>query len=374
MKIAVNTRLLIPNKLEGIGWFTYELFYRITQNHPEHQFYFLFDRKYSEEFIFSKNIQPVELFPQARHPFLFYWWFEYSVPRALKKINADLFISPDGFLSLSTKVKSVNVIHDLSFLHFPQHIPFLELQYYRTFIPKFLQKAERIITVSQSSKTDIISQYQIAANKIDIVPNAAKDIFKPVEKNIQQQVKKKYALGCDYFIHIGILQPRKNIANLLLAFEQFKEHDSSNIKLILVGRKGWKTEKIFDTFQKMDYKNDVVFLDYLPMDELTKLLASSIGLLYLSLFEGFGVPILEAINCDIPIIASNVSSMPEVAGDAALLIDPYSVESIADAMTLLYKDEKIRSGLIEKGKNQRKKFSWNDSAKKMWDSIEKIIS
>ena len=119
MKIAVNTRLLLKDKLEGIGWFSYETLKRITTQHPEHQFYFIFDRPFTDEFIFSYNIEPVVIGPPARHPVLWYYWFEFRLPGLLKKINPDIFLSPDGYLSLKSHFKSIAVIHDLNFIHYP---------------------------------------------------------------------------------------------------------------------------------------------------------------------------------------------------------------------------------------------------------------
>ena len=152
MKIAVNTRFLIKNKLEGIGWFTYESLKRITRQHPEHEFVFLFDRPYAEEFIFSDNVTGRVLFPPARHPLLWYWWFEYSVTAALKQIKPDIFLSTDGYLSLACQVPQVIVMHDLAFEHFPDHVNALTARYYRHFTPKFAKKANRIATVSEYSK------------------------------------------------------------------------------------------------------------------------------------------------------------------------------------------------------------------------------
>src|SRR3989304_8480792 len=145
---AVNTRLLLKNKLEGIGWFAYESLKRITQQHKEHKFIFIFDRKYDEEFIFSDNITPVVVGPKTRHAFLWYYWFEFQIPKVLKKHKADLFLSPDGFLSLCTDVKSLNVIHDLNFEHYPNDVPYFARRFYKNNFPKYAQKAKRIATVS----------------------------------------------------------------------------------------------------------------------------------------------------------------------------------------------------------------------------------
>jgi len=282
MLIAVNTRFLIKDKLEGIGWFTCETLKRITCNHPEHQFVFFFDRHFSDEFIFSDNITPLVLSPAARHPFLWYYWFEFAVSNALKKLKPDIFLSTDGYLCLRTKVKSVLVIHDLAFEHYPKHIDYLTQKYYQYFVPKYAKKADRIATVSRFSKEDIIDKYQISSDKIDVVYNGANELYQPLNEQEKLEIRSKYAGGKEYFIYVGALHPRKNIENLLLGFEQFKKANPCNVKLLLVGRKAWQMSAIHHTYQKMAFKEDVIFMEHLQLDVLPKLLAASLALVYVS--------------------------------------------------------------------------------------------
>lgn len=373
MNIAVNTRLLIKSKLEGIGWFTFETFKRITQNHPEHQFYFIFDRPYDQNFVFSDNVHPIIIRPKARHPFLFYWWFEFSIPKILQKINADIFISPDGYLSLKSQVNSLAVIHDINFMHFSKGLPFLYQKYYQYFFPKFAKKAVRIVTVSEFSKKDIRNQFAIHNNLIDVVYNGANDIYQPISDEEKEKTKQKFTQGYNFFIFVGALSPRKNIGNLLLAFEKFKEQTNSHIKLLIVGEKMFKTKKIKHIYKNLHYKDDVIFAGRMSPENLKILYGSALALTFVSYFEGFGIPIIEAMHCNTPVITSNVTSMPEVAGDAALLADPFSIDSIADAMINIYEDKNLSNQLIEKGKIQRQKFSWDKTAEKFWESIEKVL-
>src|SRR6056297_1014646 len=144
MRIAVNVRLLLKDKLEGIGWFTYENLKRITQAHPEHEFIFIFDRPYDKSFIFSNNIKPIVVSPPTRHPLLIMTWFELQIPRILKKYKADVFLSPDGFLSLQTEIPQIGVIHDINFAHRPQDIPGAFRKYYNYYFPRFAKKATRL--------------------------------------------------------------------------------------------------------------------------------------------------------------------------------------------------------------------------------------
>ncbi len=374
LNIAVNTRLLLEDKLEGIGWFTYETMKRITQNHPEHNFFFLFDRPYSEKFIFGKNVTPVVLFPQARHPFLYFLYFEFAVTAALKKIKADYFISTDGYMSLSSSIKTLNVIHDINFLHRPKDLPFLTRNYYNYYFPKFAHKAARLATVSEFSKRDMVSSYKVNADKIDVVYNGCNPQYITSSEEEQKKTKYRYSNGRPYFLFVGSLNPRKNIKNLLTAFDEFKKTYSNDIKLLLAGQVMWDDSDFKDVYHNMKFKHDVHFLGRLSSSDLKSIIASSLALTYVPFFEGFGIPILEAMYCDVPVITSNVTSMPEVTGNAGILVNPNSTFDIMEAMLSIARDNKLRISLIEKGRIQREKFSWDKTADKLWNSFEKMVS
>jgi glycosyltransferase involved in cell wall biosynthesis len=373
LKIAVNTRLFIKGRLEGIGWFSYECLKRITTQHPEHQFYFIFDRKFDEEFIFADNIEPIVAFPQARHPFLYYLWFEHSIPRVLKRVGADLFFSPDGYLSLCSKTPSVNVFHDLNFEHYPEDLPYFERKFYRHYFPKYAHKALRIATVSEYSKNDIVSLYGVDNDKIDVVYNGANESFGPISEPEKQVVRERFAHGAPYFLFVGSLHPRKNLARLFPAFDQFKISDNDSVKLVIVGEKKWWTEAIEKAYNQMNYKDDVIFTGRLPVKDLHQVIASALAITYVSYFEGFGIPILEAFYCHTPVITSQVTSMPEVAGDAAILVDPMSISSIADGMARMANDENLRKSLVEKGIERSALFSWQKSSERLCNTIQKAL-
>lgn len=375
IRIAVNARFLLKDRLEGIGYFTLETLKRITQQNPDIEFHFLFDRPYSEEFIFSNNIQPKVLFPPARHPFLWYWWFEWSVANYLHKNNFDLFLSTDGYVSLRSSVKTVAVQHDLAFEHFPEQMPFLTKTYYKYFVPKFAQHATRIATVSEFSKQDLCKLYSISPNKIDVVYSAAKDVFASTPENIQEQIRAKYSNGKPYFVYVGSINPRKNVKSMLLAFDVFKRNNpTSDIQFLLAGNFGWQNSEMKEVYDNMQFKSDVIFVGRQPLNELVSIIGSSLGLLYVSFFEGFGVPPLEGMKCGVPVISSNVSSIPEVCGNAALLVNPYSVEEIASAMQKISSDDSLRKSLIEKGRAQAAQFTWDDTADRLWKCCEKVLN
>jgi len=373
MKIAVNTRILLPNRLGGVGWFTYETLKRITQNHPEHQFHFLFDRQYHNDFIFSDNITPHIIHPQARHPFLFYLWFEHSLPRAFKTIKPDIFLSQDGYLSLNSKVKSLSVIHDINFHHFPKDVPYLVRKYYNFFFPRFAKHANRIATVSEFSKSDISQSYDINENKIDVVYNGVNKMYKPLNESINAETRKEHSNGCPYFLFVGTLLPRKNISNLMKSFDLFKQKTTSSVKLIIIGNKKWWTADMEAAYSNMVFKEEVIFKGYIQPDELHRILSAALALSFVPHFEGFGIPILEAMACGTPVITSKASSTQEVGADATILVDPYNCEEIADAMKAILEDENLRTKLAKAGAKRVTDFSWDKTADLLWKSIEKMM-
>jgi len=372
VKIAVNTRLLIKNKLDGIGWFSYETLNRITEQRPNDEFIFIFDREWDDSFIFNENVTPVKIGPPSRHPFLWYLWFEQSIPKILKKHQPDIFLSPDGYLSLNTEIPSLPVIHDLNFEHYPKDLPFWYRKYYKNYFPKYAQKATRIATVSEFSKQDIVTKYGIEASKIDVVYNGISERFKPLTALEKDNSQVLYANSNPYFVFVGTLHPRKNIARLLSAFDTFKNSGSYAHNLVIIGRRKWWTTEMENTFQAMSYKDSVIFHEQVSQEQVAAAVGGSEALLYPSTFEGFGIPILEGMQAEVPVITSNVSSMPEIASAAALLCNPFESKSIAEQMKRLIHEPNLSESLIEKGALRARDFSWNNTADLLWKSIEKV--
>lgn len=374
MRIAVNTRFLLPNKLEGFGWFTYETMSRITRAHPEHEFIFLFDRPYDKKFIFSDNITPVVIGPQARRPLLYYLWFEHSVRKALKKHNADLFISPDGHMSIKSDLPQLAVIHDLNFEHYPEDLPGWARRYLCKWFPRFAKKADRIVTVSNYSKKDIVETYGVNPDKIDVAHNGAAPHFRPATDEEKTTTLKQLTGGQPYFVYIGALHPRKNVGRLIEAFDQFKKATSSAMKLVIIGEKLLANSQMEKTFSQMAHSSDVIFTGRQTSEEINSILGAAYALTYVSYFEGFGIPIAEAFRCGIPVIAGNKTSLPEVAGDAALLVDPFDVDAIAKAMEELAGNPELHADLTKKSMERAPVFNWDKTAEGLWQSVERLIA
>lgn len=373
MRIAVNARFLLKDRLEGLGRFSDEVLKRITREHPEHTFIFFFDRDYDPSFLYAPNVIPVKVFPPARHPYLYYIWFEWRLPALIRKWKADVFLSPDGFLSLSTSVPQVPVIHDLAFEHYPEFVSKTGAAYYKKYFPRFAQKAARIATVSAFSREDIHQCYGIERDMIDVVYNGASSDFYELDADEIRAFQKVRFDGKPWFVYVGSLHPRKNIGRLLQAFDYFKNQDKRNYQLVIIGRKAWQTKDMEAIFDSMAHKCDVHFTGRIADKEMLPYLCGARALTYVPLFEGFGLPLLEGFNCALPAITSNVSSLPEVAGEAALFVDPLSVIAIADAMHRMSKDDALYAALRNKARSRAGDFSWDKTAKKLWLCLEKSI-
>ena len=375
MRIAINTRLLVRGKMDGIGWFTYETTRRLVGEHPEHTFYLLFDRQPDPMFLFGghDNVVPLVLCPPARHPILWWMFFEGAVSMTLRRYKIDLYVTPDGFMPLHSKVPTLSVIHDINFEHANDNLRPSHQRYMTRFFPRFARKATRIATVSEYSKQDIAATYGIDSKNIDVVYDGAHDGYRPHSEEEKAAIRQRFTGGKPYLIFISTILKRKNLANLLLAFERVKETDTRDLKLVVVGSRVWWQDELAAAYDGMRHKDDVLMHGHVEPGELAALLSASEALVYPSYFEGFGIPILEAMYAETAVIASRTTSMPEVGGDAVLYIDPASSDDIAHAINRL-QEPRVREALIEKGRSQRTKFSWDRTANLLWQSMTHTIN
>jgi glycosyltransferase involved in cell wall biosynthesis len=373
MKIAINARFCGQNTIEGYGRFTNGLVQAMASACTDDEFIMMYDRQPEFSVIRTRNIREMVKGPAARHPLLWKLWYDVSMPSMAGKAEADIIFSPDGFCSLHCSIPQVLAIHDLAYLHFPAGISRLYRAYYRYYTPQFIRKAKHIVTVSEFSMQDIIDHYPHAKGKISVIHNAADRGFIPLDWTAREQVKERYAGGSEYFLYAGAIHPRKNLVNLLKGFSWFKKRQRSGMKLILAGRLAWGADEFVRQMQTYKYRDEVVMTGYVSDEEMQKLVGAAYAMVYPSHWEGFGLPVLEAMQSGVPVITSSNSSMPEIGGDAAMYCEPGDSEAWGKAMGHLYKDENFRAGLITKGIERSSIFSWDESAKKLRDLFVREI-
>jgi glycosyltransferase involved in cell wall biosynthesis len=370
MRIAVNTRMLLRDRLEGIGWYSYEILQRLVQDHPNDHFIFFFDRPWDPDFVFGPNVTPVKVSPPARHPLLFWIWFELRLPALLRRHRADVFFSPDGFLSLRSPVPTLLTVHDLAYKHFPGHVTALQRAYYRHFMPRFMHRADHILAVSEATRLDILDS-GISAHRVSVAHNGANPRFLPAAEADCRTLKAEITGGRPFFLYVGAIHPRKNVARLVRAWTLFRAQSGQPHCLVLLGRMAWMADDVREAIGSSPFRDDILAVGY-QGDRLPLFYSAAEALVYVSRFEGFGIPILEAMCCETAVITSDVSSMPEVAGNAALLVDPTDTSAIAAAMQRLAADPLLREDLIRAGRHQRQKFSWDQAAAKVWTHLRRM--
>ena len=369
MNIAIDARFVIPDQMEGYGNFTYETFKVLIQQYPQHQFYFIFDRPTTGLFPDHSNAHHLELSPAARHPLIWKWLYNFKIPVLLKKIKADVFVGTNGFCSLNTSVPQVLVIHDLGFIHYPQFYKSSHVKFYKGYTASYIKKARCIATVSKFSANDILQHYKLNPEKVHVVYNGIRQTFQSSSPKTKSETKELYTQGKEYFLYAGAIHPRKNLINLLKAFSIFKKRLKSNMKLVLAGRLAWKNEEFQQLVKTYKYKEDVIITGYVSEEKLVNLMGACYAFVYPSVFEGFGIPVIEAMQMKVPVLTSSTSAMEEISNASAMYFNPEDYNDIADKLMMIYKDEDQRNILIEKGTETATSYSWEKTANLLWACI-----
>ena len=363
MRIGINARFLHSDILEGLGRYTWEVISRMIRNNPNDEFFFFSDRPVAIKYRTFSNVKYIITGPAARHPILFLLWFDVYLPQAVKRVSLDVFYSPDNFMSRRLNCPTVLVVHDLAYLAYPEHYRISHLWYYQKFMPQFIRKAAHIITVSHSVKEDVLARFNVSSSKISVGYNALPD--RPNHKGNR-------VIDQPYFIYVGSINPRKNLVRALHGFEIFRESHPDFI-FVLIGKLFGLSTSDSAFIEDMISRGLVIHLQGIDDDVLTSYIAHSTAMVYVSLFEGFGIPLLEAMASGVPVITSDVTSMPEVAGDAALLVDPTNEKDISLAMSNIVDSFDLRQELISKGYDRVKQFSWEDTSGHTYKVLKQVV-
>ncbi len=399
MRIGIDCRTILSaetGELAGTAHYTYELVRHLIQGALLHKrvplvFVLFFDgrvkspflpplekgdRKNVRNLVSNKNVEIVFL-PVSRMPLLTTHFF---LSRALTRAKLDLFHSPAHPLPLGYRGKSVWTVHDLAIYDHPEWFPGGLRQWFstRVTVPRSIRRAEKLIAPSESTKRDIIRIFNVPDGKIRVVYEGKPDA---IASEIKQPRSTNYQLPpTNYFLFIGTIEPRKNLVRLIDAFSHFEALLRSGgvprYRLILAGANGWNNDEIFMAIERANLKlgkGSVQYLGYVSEEEKISLLQNAIAFVWPSLYEGFGLPVLEAMAIGVPVITSKVSSIPEITGDAALLVNPENISEIVGAMERIAEDVAFREQLKTRGANRAKEFTWEKAARETFTCYEEVL-
>jgi len=288
----------------------------------------------------------------------------WNLPRYWQPFEAvDVFHWPNFLLIPGVSGKQVITIYDLTFLLFPDYQPWLRMMGLAKGIAQSADRADMIIAISNHTKRDLVTHLGVSEKKIRVIHCAVSKAFRPIESSAMRPVLAKYGLPQDgYVLYVGNIEPRKNLVRLLQAYSLMKGRGNFCHPLILCGGRGWMNKEVYDCVQRLSLEKEVKFIGYVPDEDLSFLMSGATLFVYPSLYEGFGLPPLEAMACGTPVVTSNSSSIPEVVGDAALMVDPHDVDGLSVAMERVLADKDLRADLRRKGLERAKLFSWEEVA------------
>jgi glycosyltransferase involved in cell wall biosynthesis len=352
----------------GTGYYTQKLLEFLGRADSENEYFLFCPSDYAASLehpgVFDyPNYRIVQI--QSRTPLSHIVWRQMQLPQQIRQHGIDLFHFPAFIASLRSEIPSVVTIHDLCFLLFPETFSWLRRHYYRYIIPRSIDRCDAVIADSDSTRRDIIEHIGAGNIRIQTVHLGVDPVrfYNVADTSVRERVRERYDLPRDFILYVGTLEPRKNIPRLIRAFAYGIVSKGLPHDLVIAGRKGWLFKEIFREVRTLGLEQRVHFPGFVDPSDLAPLYSMARALAYPSLYEGFGLPCLEAMSCGTPVIVSDRSSLPELVGDCALLVDPMSVDAIAGALNKVCADEDCHKRLAERGPRHASHFSWLTTAK-----------
>jgi glycosyltransferase involved in cell wall biosynthesis len=359
MRIGIDARLVYYSRA-GIGQYILQLSDALASNcdDNEDEFLLLQSRKDGTRITDHPSFSRVSLCTPSHHRLE-----QWSLRLEVNRLGLDLLHSPDFIPPMRRNCRSVITIHDLAFLLYPHFLTRESARYYGQ-IDEAVRSTDHIIAVSQSTKQDVIRLLGVPERKISVIHEAANKIYRPVDRQLaRRHVAESYGIDCDFLLFVSTIEPRKNLPTLLQAYRKLRDGYKRKEMLVLAGARGWLAEDVFATVEELELGSEVRFLGPVPSETLLYLYNAALLLVHPSFYEGFGLPPLEAMACGTPVVVSNVSSLPEVVGDAAMLIDPNDVDELTVVMRQVLTSESKRECMIAKGLKRAANFSWQRAAR-----------
>ncbi len=365
MKIAILADP-VDNQSAGVHTFTREMIISLLRNDKENE-YLLFRRKRTPNFEGARNVVVPRLrwtivFPALRLFLIF--------GRIARHMKVNVVVEPAHFgpFFMPRRVKRVTVIHDLSPLKFPEHHRWHSQLLQGLFLRRIMKKADLIITNSENSRQDIIRFFPFTEERVEKIYLGYDDSFKP---DIRPEVLEKYGIKVPYFLFVSTIEPRKNLSLLLNAYHRFRMNSNKTVQLVIVGGRGWKCRHLYHEIEQHHFRSDIILPGYVPKEDLPAFYSQTMAFVYPSYYEGFGLPVLEAMACGAPCLVSNVSSLPEVAGRASLMFNPFDVSDLTDQLEAISSDPALRIELAAKSIKQAARFSWDNFAEEFLEILRR---
>lgn len=369
MTIVINTSIAVTTVHDMGNRFIIDCFSKLAVKYPEHHFLFIVDKPLDKKYLSTENTSAISSGPSATHPILWNYWYNFKLPSILKKYKATVYFGVGGIVSLRTKIPQCILVQDLSFMDQPQFVPKKTLDFFKRYMPKFLDKAKFIVTFSQFTKSQLITKYNIPASKMHEVGLCPDPVFKPVSASSRENLIQGYTQGREYFLYAGATHPRNNLVNLLKAFSYFKKRLKSNMLLIIAGDNDSSNDAFKNLLTSYKFKDEVIFFEDLEIKEKAKLMSAAYAFVYPSYFEDLSVLPLEAIQCAVPVITGNKGALPEICGAAAMYANSIDFYDLADKMMLVFKDEDRKNALIKEGEKWVSRFMMDESANQIWNTL-----
>lgn len=370
MRIGVDARL-VYHQPAGISRYTGHLLQAMAELDATDEFIVFQHRNHKTPLIEAPNFRRATLYAPVHHRLE-----QYALALELYRFPIDLLHSTDFIPALHGPHKSVITVHDLAFLHYPHFLTAESAAYYGL-IDKAVVRADHIIVPSEHTRTDLIGQMGVSADKVSVIYEAANPMFAPLPVDeTRRAMAARYGIPETYFLTVGTIEPRKNVTGLLQGFACLKEKFglSSPVGLVIAGSRGWLYDETLEAVRALNLGESTFFVGRVSDSDLQKLYVGARAHLHVAHYEGFGLPPLEAMACGTPTIVSNVTSLPEVVGDAALLVNPRDSEEIAVAMHRLLTDDALHAELCEKGLQRARTFSWEKAAQRTLEVYRQVVA
>jgi len=360
----------------GVGHYTFELACALARVAPESSF----------EVVYPSNLPPVAITEQDASlslpanlkikrvrvgPLGRYWWST-GLPRYVRSTGIELFHGTNYDVPLWRQCATVLTIHDLSLLIHPETHETRRVSRFRRRLPLMARAANAVIVPTESVQSEVFEYLGLSADKVFAVPEAARTCFTPVELAETEVVRRRLGIGDDFLLTVGTIEPRKNLLTLLSAFEELaRERPLATLQLVIAGSHGWLSEPFFAALERSPMRQRIILTEYLNDEELRALYSSCRAFVYPSIYEGFGLPPLEAMACGAPVITSRIPALEETTGGAAILVEPTNVEAFAAAIADLLDSDDLRYKLSALGRSRAAEFTWERTASLTLDVYEK---